>query len=122
MQGRQCVGQERRVPSALDGESQRPVEPGQLIDAKSASLAFAQPYPSNRHSILDLILQRHRVPPQMNPPGQRLQLRAGGNIYQFGRIEHDAGMDKVFPACHPIELTPDSSAQGIGCQRRQLAA
>jgi hypothetical protein len=50
----------------------------------------------------------------MKPGRERLQLFAGGGIYQLGRGERDMGVVEVVPASHLIELAPNPCAQRVG--------
>lgn len=94
----------------LDGEPQGAVEPGQFVDPKSFGLAFSQPHTGHGHSVLDLIIQRHCIPSQVQPCRKRLQLLARVRIHQLGSVEGDPGVVEVVPASRPIELAAHPSA------------
>lgn len=98
------------MPAPLHRKPQGSVEPGNLIHPKPLGLAFPEPHPSHRNPILDFIIQRHCVPPQMKPCGQCLQPLPGAGVYQLGRLEGNSGMEKVVPAPYLIQLAPNARA------------
>ena len=102
------------MPAPLDGKPHGSVEAGKLIRPKPLGLALPEPHPGHRDPILNLVIQGHRVPPQMNPSRQGLQLFASARVYQLGRIEGDSGTEEVIPALHPVELAPNARPQRLG--------
>jgi len=58
---RERVGRERRVPAALDGEPDRPVEGRHLIESQPLRLSFPETNAGHAFPVLELVVHRHRV-------------------------------------------------------------
>ena len=113
LQGRNGVGQERGVSSALNRELQRAIEPGEVVYAEAFGLPLPQAYPDHPITVLNLVVERRGVTLDVEPIRQRLQLLPGSIIDQLRGIQPDPGSLELVPAPHPFELAPYSCEQSL---------
>ena len=98
------------MPAALYREAQRPVERGQLVLAKTPRLPFPEAHPGYADSIIDFVVERYGVTPDVQPRGKRLQAFSRLVIDELPGFEADSGGEKCLPARKPFELTPNSES------------
>jgi hypothetical protein len=68
------VRQKRGMAPSLDRELERPVQPGQFISPEPFRLTLPQAHPGDPLAVLDFVVQRNRIAPQVNASGKALQL------------------------------------------------
>ena len=98
------------MTTALYREAQRPVERGQLVLAKTPRLAFPEAHTGYADSVIDFIVERHGVTPNVQPRGKRLQAFSRLVIDELPGFEADSGGEKCLPARNPFELTANSES------------
>jgi hypothetical protein len=85
------------VASTPNREYQRTVESGQLRGLETAGLALAQVDSYDRLTVAVLVNERDRVAPQVQAPGQCVEVRPRLGRYQRGHVELDRGPLDVVP-------------------------
>jgi hypothetical protein len=93
------------MPTTLYREPQRPIEWWQVVLAKTPGLPFPKAHPGYADSIIDFVVERHRVTPNVQPRGKRLQAFSCLVIDELPGFEADPGGDKSLPARKSFELT-----------------
>jgi hypothetical protein len=111
LQSWQRVGAKRRMPASLDRKPQGAIEAGELINPQSLGLPLAQPHPSDRLSVLDLVIEGNGITPDVKTTWQRLQTPAGCGVQQLVRLQNEVGILEVPPAPYRLQLLSDPVAE-----------
>src|SRR4051812_24346812 len=74
------VRQQGWVPASLDGEAHRSIQRRHLVRAETPSLTLPKPDSGDSLSADDLVVDRHRVTPDLQHCGQRVEPGAGLDV------------------------------------------
>ena len=83
LQGRNAVGQEGGMVSALHCKSEGPVEPGQLIRLELFGLSFPESHPRDPQVAFNFVVQRHCITPHVQPSREGLELLPGLLVHEL---------------------------------------
>ena len=110
------------MAASLDHEAQGPIQLRELVGTEPIGLAFPQPDPDHPVAVLDLVVQRHRITPNVKSAGECFQAFTCRLVYHRGRIDQDAGSHEVVPAAHLLQCVQHQTAKGWGRDSGQCAA
>lgn len=87
LQGWNRVGLNRRMGATLDCESQGTIERWELVRSQPLGLTFPETHPGHPYPAFDFVIERHRVPPEVQPGWQCLQPCSRLVVYQLRGVE-----------------------------------
>ena len=102
------------MPSSLHGEPEWTVQPGQLVGSETPGLSLPQADPGDTLTILNFVIERDRIPSQVQSLRQSFQLLSSRGIDQFRGIQGESGAEKLLPTGHSIQLPAEQGSQRCG--------
>jgi hypothetical protein len=92
------------VPTALNGESDWPVELRHLVRPQPLGLSLPQPDPRDRLAVLNLVVHRRGIAAHLDHGRQSIQPLASRPIHQLCGVQRQPGSLEAVPGIHLAEL------------------